>query len=48
MICIPNRKEMMMKLIQPGLENMMKSKIIIKKRQLTSTKIKKCTVERKK
>ena len=39
-ICIPNRKKLMMKLMWLRLENIMKSKVMKKTKELTSKKIK--------
>ena len=44
MILIQN-EEMMIKLMGSWLENMMKNEVAKKTKQLTSTKIKKCTLE---
>ena len=40
MICIPNRKKMTMKLIQPRLKNIMESKVMKKHNNLPVQKIK--------
>ena len=47
-ICLPNKKTMMTKLTQSGLEIIIKSKVMKKMKQLTSINFFKCKVERKK